>query len=69
MKLQQETEEDVEVRIIPPEMVKMLTKFEDLFKQPRGLPLKRAQGHAIILLNGTPYLYYQKAKLNGLCKK
>lgn len=42
MKLQQETEEDVEVRIIPLEVVKMLTEFEDLFKQPRGLPLKRA---------------------------
>lgn len=55
--------ESVKVAELPQEMQLLVKQFEELFKEPTGLPPSRSMDHKIPLLQGThpfrlrPYRY------------
>ncbi|KAA8522099.1 hypothetical protein F0562_012587 [Nyssa sinensis] len=67
----------VEVTCQPPPLQQILEEFQDVFEEPKGLPLPRAHDHKIPLMEGSgpvcvkPYRYphYQKAEIEKLVPK
>mgnify|MGYP004709673387 FL=1 len=47
------TEKVPETEAIPPEMEGVLQEFEDVFREPQGLPPERSHDHSITLKEGS----------------
>ena len=71
------TEEVPETEAIPPEMGRVLQEFEDVFREPQGLPPERSHDHSITLKEGSkpfqirPYRcpYVQKSEIEKLVQE